>query len=85
VVSPEVTPVNTSSSLPAPRSPLFRVVSVVFGVALLAAAVLKFFYPGGLVASPVTDALPTWAQGLVPVFEVALGGWLVSGFARFGA
>jgi uncharacterized membrane protein YjjP (DUF1212 family) len=67
------------------RTPLFRVVGVVFGVALLAAAVLKLVYPGGLVASPVTDALPAWAQGLVPVFEVGLGGWLVSGLARFGA
>lgn len=67
------------------RQSALRVTSAGFGVALIGAAVLKLVSPGKLVASPVTDALPAWAVGLVPLFEVALGVWLLSGLARYGS
>ncbi len=67
------------------RQSALRATSAVFGTALIVAAVLKLVSPGQLVASPVTDALPAWAVGLVPLFEVALGVWLVSGLARYGS
>lgn len=67
------------------RQSALRATSAVFGAALIVAAVLKLATPGPLVASPVTDALPAWAVGLVPLFEVALGGWLLSGLARYGS
>ena len=67
------------------RTQLFRIATAVFGVALLAAAGLKLASPGAAVPSPVTDLLPAWAGGLVPLFEAALGVWLVSGVGRFGA
>ncbi len=65
------------------RQSALRVTSAGFGVALIGAAVLKLVSPGKLVASPVTDALAAWAVGLVPLFEVALGVWLLSGLARY--
>ena len=67
------------------RSQLFRLAAAVFGVALLAAAALKVYSSGPAVPSPVTEMLPPWADGLVPLFEGALGVWLVSGIGRVGA
>ena len=67
------------------RQSTLRATCAVFGAALTAAAVLKLVSPGQLVASPVTDALPAWAVGLVPLFEMGLGVWLLSGLARFGS
>lgn len=70
---------------PSQRSQVYRVAAAVFGVALVAAGGLKLLGDGSPVESPVTAALPVWAAGLVPFGELALGGWLLSGRARFGA
>lgn len=67
------------------RAQSFRPVAAVFGVALIVAAALKLTTVGLDVPSPANTVVPLWAIGLVPLFEVGLGLWLVSGTYRFGA
>jgi hypothetical protein len=58
-------------------------VATVLGGVLVAAGVLKLTTAGDPL--PLTAAVPAWATGLVPLAEVGLGVWFVSGVYRFGA
>ncbi len=63
----------------------YRPCAAVLGIALVAAAVFKIKSTGTMPASPLTELLPGWANGLIPVVEFLLGIWLLSGYCRYGA
>ena len=56
-----------------------------FGLVLIGAGVIKFALSSSPESTGVLTAFPKWALPLVPLYELLLGGWLVSGWLRYGA
>ena len=55
------------------------------GLILICAGVIKFASVSPPAFSTVVAIIPSWAWPLIPLFEILLGVWLVSGWMRFGA
>lgn len=64
---------------------VFRPISVGLGCVLVIAAVLKLISAAPLPRSPLTDLLPSWSLNLIPVLELLVAAWLISGVYRWGA
>jgi len=73
--------IPTSGKPPKFTEPLYRA----FGFILICAGILKFALSSAPAFSMAVAAIPNWALPLVPLFEILLGGWLVSDWMRFGA
>ena len=56
-----------------------------FGYLLIGAGVLKLAFFNSPEPTGVLTALPKWALPIVPIYELLLGGWLVSRWLRYGA
>lgn len=64
-----------------PYDPLYTV----FGVVLIGTGLAKFVQPNLPESTLLLSLIPRWVFPLVPLYEIALGVWLVSGWMRFGA
>jgi hypothetical protein len=64
------------------RSTAFRATAIVFGCVLIVASILKLSSGRNTIDSPISTFFPEWSHGLFPWFELVLGTWLISGWAR---
>ena len=78
---------NSRAPPPKPDNPLnhYDPLYKSFGLVLIGAGVLKFALSDSSESTGVLTAFPKWALPLVPLYELLLGGWLVSGWLRYGA
>lgn len=71
-------PVNTTGTI---YTPLAKGLGVLFVIAGL----LKLFSSTAPETTGITSLVPSWSLAWIPVFELALGAWLVCGVMQFGS